>query len=48
MVLDIELFREEKKAGWPEKIRDNQRKRFKDITVVDQVIVADTLWRKCE
>ena len=47
MVLDIELFRAEK-GGDPEKIRENQRKRFKDESVVDQVIEADEKWRKCE
>ena len=47
MVLDIELFRSEK-GGDPEKIKENQRKRFKDEGVVDQVVAADEQWRKCE
>jgi seryl-tRNA synthetase len=36
MVLDIDLFREDK-GGNPELIRENQRKRFKDPAIVDQV-----------
>jgi len=47
MVLDIELFRADK-GGDPEKIRESQRKRFKDVTLVDKVVEADTRWRKCE
>ncbi|XP_045164894.2 serine--tRNA ligase, cytoplasmic-like isoform X1 [Mercenaria mercenaria] len=46
MVLDIELFRKDK-GGDPEKIRENQAKRFKDVTLVDKVIEHDTEWRKC-
>ena len=46
MTLDIDLFRPEK-GGDPEKIRENQRKRFKDPSVVDRVVEADVLWRKC-
>jgi len=47
MVLDIELFRADK-GGDPEKVRESQRKRFKDVTLVDRVVEADTRWRKCE
>lgn len=47
MVLDIELFRADK-GGDPKKIKENQAKRFKDVTVVDQVAEADDKWRKCE
>ena len=47
MVLDIELFRVDK-GGNPDKIRENQRKRFKDVSYVDKVIEADTKWRKRE
>jgi len=47
MVLDIELFRADK-GGDPEKIRESQRKRFKDVTLVDKVVEVDTRWRKCE
>ncbi|CAI5447984.1 unnamed protein product [Caenorhabditis angaria] len=45
MVLDMDLFREEK-GGNPELIRESQRKRFKDVTLVDQVIEWDQVWRK--
>ncbi|PAV89699.1 hypothetical protein WR25_16715 [Diploscapter pachys] len=45
MVLDIELFRKEK-GGNPEVIRESQRKRYKDVTLVDKVIELDTLWRQ--
>lgn len=45
MVLDIELFRAEK-GGDPAKIRENQAKRFKDVTLVDKVVEHDKLWRK--
>ena len=47
MVLDIELFREGKEHD-PERIRENQRKRFKDVAVVDKVIEVDAKWRQCE
>ncbi|KAL4226009.1 Serine--tRNA ligase [Mactra antiquata] len=46
MVLDIELFRADK-GGDPEKIRQNQAKRYKDVKLVDQVVDHDTNWRKC-
>jgi len=45
MVLDLELFRQDK-GGCPEKIRENQSKRFKDVTLVDRVVEADSKWRK--
>lgn len=47
MVLDIELFRSDK-GGDPAKIRENQAKRFKDVTLVDKVVENDTQWRKSE
>ena len=47
MVLDIDLFRSDK-GGDPAKVRENQGKRFKDVTLVDRVAAADTRWRKCE
>ena len=47
MVLDIDLYRADK-GGDPEKIRENQSKRYKDTTLVDQVVEADTKWRKCK
>ncbi|ESO92618.1 hypothetical protein LOTGIDRAFT_190601 [Lottia gigantea] len=45
MVLDIEQFRSEK-GGDPAKIKENQSKRFKDVTLVDQVVEKDVLWRQ--
>ncbi|EFO21667.2 seryl-tRNA synthetase [Loa loa] len=45
MVLDIDLFREEK-GGDPELIRDSQQKRYKDVRLVDEVIDYDQRWRK--
>lgn len=45
MVLDLELFRADK-GGCPDKIRENQSKRFKDVTLVDKVVDTDTKWRK--
>lgn len=45
MVLDLILFRSDQ-GGDPEKIRDLQRKRFKDVAHVDKVVEADTQWRK--
>ncbi|XP_071960629.1 serine--tRNA ligase, cytoplasmic-like isoform X2 [Antedon mediterranea] len=45
MVLDLDLFREDK-GGNPDKIRANQAKRYKDATLVDKVVEADTKWRK--
>ena len=45
MVLDIELFRADK-GGDPQKVRENQAKRFKDVKLVDKVVEADTRWRK--
>lgn len=45
MVLDIECFRADK-GGDPDKIRENQKKRFKDPALVDKVVEADNKWRK--
>ncbi|XP_070787121.1 serine--tRNA ligase, cytoplasmic-like isoform X1 [Enoplosus armatus] len=46
MVLDLDLFRTDK-GGDPEVVRETQRKRFKDVTLVDKLVSADTEWRKC-
>ncbi|XP_003962930.1 serine--tRNA ligase, cytoplasmic [Takifugu rubripes] len=46
MVLDLDLFRTDK-GGDPEIVRECQRKRFKDVTLVDKLVAADTEWRKC-
>lgn len=45
MVLDIDLFRKDK-GGNPDAIRENQRKRFKDLQIVETVIAQDTEWRQ--
>ncbi|CAO2826595.1 unnamed protein product [Amaranthus hypochondriacus] len=44
-MLDINLFREDK-GGNPEMIRESQRRRFADITIVDEIIQLDQKWRK--
>ncbi|XP_014258889.1 serine--tRNA ligase, cytoplasmic [Cimex lectularius] len=45
MVLDLDLFRAEK-GGDPEKIRKNQRDRFKSVGLVDTVVDNDVKWRQ--
>jgi seryl-tRNA synthetase len=45
MVLDIDLFREEK-GGNLEVIRKSQQNRYKDVKLVDAVINADEEWRR--
>lgn len=45
MVLDLDLFRLDK-GGDPEKIKEIQRKRYKDIGLVDAVVHQDTNWRQ--
>ncbi|GLV36141.1 Seryl-tRNA synthetase [Carabus blaptoides fortunei] len=45
MVLDLDLFRTDK-GGNPDKIRENQKKRFKDVKLVDTVVEKDALWRQ--
>lgn len=45
MVLDLDLFREDKGFN-PDKIRENQKKRFKDVALVDTVIEKDKTWRQ--
>lgn len=45
MVLDLDLFRSDK-GGNPDKIRENQTKRFKDVALVETVIAQDTEWRQ--
>ena len=44
MVLDLDLFRKDKGFD-PDKIRENQKKRFKDVGLVDTVIEKDKIWR---
>lgn len=45
MVLDLDLFRADK-DGNPDKIRENQKKRYKDVKLVDTVVEQDTIWRR--
>ena len=45
--MDLILFRADQ-GGDPDKIRELQKKRFKDVSHVEKVIEADTRWRKCE
>lgn len=45
MVLDIDLFRADK-GGDPEKMRENQRKRYKDVKLVDLIVEKDNQWRQ--
>ncbi|XP_057657576.1 serine--tRNA ligase, cytoplasmic [Diorhabda carinulata] len=45
MVLDLDLFRTDK-GGNPDLIRENQKKRFKDVALVDKVIERDSTWRQ--
>ncbi|XP_017485828.1 PREDICTED: serine--tRNA ligase, cytoplasmic [Rhagoletis zephyria] len=44
MVLDLDLFRSDK-GGNPDVIRENQKKRFKDLALVEAVIQQDAEWR---
>ncbi|KAF7268046.1 hypothetical protein GWI33_018788 [Rhynchophorus ferrugineus] len=45
MVLDLDLFRTDK-GGNPDKVREIQKKRYKDVGLVDTVVEKDTLWRQ--
>uniref|UniRef100_A0A8D8TBG9 serine--tRNA ligase n=2 Tax=Cacopsylla melanoneura TaxID=428564 RepID=A0A8D8TBG9_9HEMI len=45
MVLDLDLFRTEK-GGDIEKVRKNQKDRFKSVELVDKVIDNDLKWRQ--
>lgn len=46
MVLDLDLFRSDKGHD-PNKVRENQKLRFKDVQLVETVIEKDTEWRSC-
>eukprot|EP00056_Hartaetosiga_gracilis_P013486 m.224465 g.224465 ORF g.224465 m.224465 type:complete len:506 (-) comp13852_c2_seq36:2737-4254(-) len=50
MVLDISSFREQEDpdALGPEGVRDIQKKRFKDVDVVDKIMKVDEEWRQCQ
>ena len=45
MPIDINLLRTDK-GGDPEKVRQSQKNRFADETLVDAVIELDEKWRK--
>lgn len=45
MVLDLDLFRVDK-GGDANKVKENQKKRFKDVALVEEVISCDTKWRE--
>ena len=45
MPLDIKSIRAYS-GGDPEKVRESQRRRFADVTLVDKVIAEDEIWRK--
>lgn len=44
MVLDLDLFRPDK-GGDPDKLKDNQKKRFKSVDLVTAVVENDAKWR---
>ncbi|KAK4531499.1 hypothetical protein CCYA_CCYA08G2356 [Cyanidiococcus yangmingshanensis] len=46
-MLDIRLFRAEQ-GGDPETIRESQRRRYADVSVVDRVIELDERWRQTQ
>lgn len=43
-MLDINLFREDR-GGNPNRVRESQRRRFKDVDLVDKVLEWDKKWR---
>lgn len=43
-MLDIAMFRIDQ-GGKPDLVRESQRRRFKDVGAVDQVIELDIKWR---
>ncbi|KAJ6244466.1 seryl-tRNA synthetase [Anaeramoeba flamelloides] len=46
-MLNINLFRKEK-GGYPDLVRESCKKRFKDVSIVDEVIETDEKWRKAK
>lgn len=44
-MLDINIFREDR-GGNPDLVRESQRRRFADVTLVDKVLAKDAEWRK--
>jgi seryl-tRNA synthetase len=45
MPLDINMFRADR-GGDPDKIRESQRRRFKPVELVDEIIAKDNEWRQ--
>ena len=43
MVLEIEMFRTPEGIA---AVKESQRRRYADVSLVDQVVEADELWRK--
>ena len=43
-MLDVILFRKDQ-GGNPDLVRESQRRRYADVTLVDKVIEIDTQWR---
>ncbi|BDA47415.1 Serine-tRNA ligase, cytoplasmic [Coccomyxa sp. Obi] len=44
-MLDVNLFRGPEKGGNPDLIRESQRRRYADVSLVDKVIDLDKQWR---
>ena len=44
-MLDITLFRTDQ-GGNPDLVRESQRRRYADVTLVDKVIEIDSEWRQ--
>lgn len=36
------------KGGDPERVRESQRRRYADVSLVDKVVEFDKKWRGCE
>ena len=47
MPIDINLLRVDA-GGDPEKVKKSERDRFRDDSIVDQIIEIDNKWRKCK
>lgn len=45
MTIDINLLREEK-GGCPAKVAESERRRGRDVAIVDQCVAADKAWRE--
>ena len=47
MPIDINLLRVDA-GGDPERVKKSERDRFRDDSIVDQIIEIDNKWRKCK